>query len=181
VLIVDEYDYRLEFAQRFAQCEVLNFRDVKDPVWHLKKETDWLGWDAAIDAVGCEARGSAMQRMTGIRPFKLQGGVAIALHWAIESVRKGGVVSIIGAYGPTLNAVSIGSAMNKGLTIRSNQASVKRNLPRCLEHIAAGHITPKDVITHRFPLEEIHEAYHLFSSKLDQCIKPMVIPPRATA
>ena len=73
--------------------------------------------EAAIDAVGCEARGSAMQRATGIRPFKLHGASAVALHWAINSVRKGGVVSIVGAYGPVLNAVSIGSAMNKGITV----------------------------------------------------------------
>jgi threonine dehydrogenase-like Zn-dependent dehydrogenase len=181
VLIVDEYDYRLEFAEKFAQCETLNFRDVRDPVWYLKKETDWLGWDAAIDAVGCEARGSALQRATGIHPFKLQGGNAVALYWAIDSVRKGGVVSIVGAYGPVPNMVKIGDAMNKGLTIRTNQASVKRNLPRCLEHIEAGHIMPKNVITHRIPLEEINEGYHIFSSKLDECIKPMVIPPRAMA
>jgi threonine dehydrogenase-like Zn-dependent dehydrogenase len=181
VLIVDEYDYRLEFAKKFAQCETLNFRDVKDPVWFLKKETDWLGWDAAIDAVGCEARGSALQRATGIWPFKLQGGSAVAMQWAIDCVRKGGVVSIIGAYGPVPNLVKIGDAMNKGVTLRMNQASVKRNLPRCIEHIQAGHISPKDVITHRVPLEEIHDAYHLFSSKLDNCIKPMVIPPRAHA
>lgn len=180
VLVVDEYDYRLEFARKFAHCETLNFRDVRDPVWYLKKESDWLGWDAAIDAVGCEARGSAMHRATGIRPFKLQGGSAVALHWAINSVRKGGVVSVVGAYGPVLNAVSIGSAMNKGITLRMNQASVKRNVGRCIEHIQAGHINPKDIITHRFPLEEIGEGYHIFSSKLDECIKPIVIPSSGT-
>jgi threonine dehydrogenase-like Zn-dependent dehydrogenase len=181
VLIVDEYDYRLEFARRFAQCETLNFRDVDDPVWYLKKETDWLGWDAAIDAVGLEARGSAMQRAFGGWPFMLQSGAATALYWAIDSVRKGAVVSIIGAYGPTFNAIPIGDALNKGLTFRMNQASVKRNLPRCFEHIEAGHIDPKQVITHRIPLEEIHEGYRIFASKLDNCIKPMVIPPRAAA
>ncbi len=85
----------------------------------------------------------------------------------------------IGAYGPTFNAIPIGDAMNKGLTLRMNQASIKRNLPRCIEHIEAGHINPKDVITNRIPLEEISEGYHIFSSKLDECIKPMVIPPRA--
>jgi threonine dehydrogenase-like Zn-dependent dehydrogenase len=77
--------------------------------------------------------------------------------------------------------VKIGDAMNKGLTLRMNQASVKRNLARCIHHIEAGHINPKDVITHRIPLEEINDAYHLFSSKLDGCIKPMIIPPRAAA
>jgi threonine dehydrogenase-like Zn-dependent dehydrogenase len=181
VLIVDEYEYRLEFARRFAQCETLNFREIADPVWYLKRESDWLGWDCVIDAVGCEARGSALQRATGIFPFKLQGGSAVANWWAIDAVRKGGVVSIIGAYGPVPNLVKLGDAMNKGLTLRMNQASIKRNIPRCLEHIEAGHINPKDVITHRIPLEEIAEGYHMMSSKLDNMIKPLVIPPGATA
>ena len=179
VLIVDQEDYRLEFARRFARCETLNFRDVADPVWYLKKESDWLGWDAAIDAVGCEAAGSALMRATGVHPFKLQGGTSVALNWAIDSVRKGGVVSVIGVYGPAFNMVKIGDAMNTGLTIRTNQANVRRYLPRCLEHIEQGHIVPKDLITHRFPLEDIHDGYHIFSSKLDECIKPMVIPPSA--
>ena len=88
-------------------------------------------------------------------------------------------MSIIGAYGPVPNLVKIGDAMNKGLTLRMNQGSIKRNLPRCIEHIEAGHINPKDVITHRFPLEDISEGYHIFASKLDQIIKPMVIPSTA--
>jgi threonine dehydrogenase-like Zn-dependent dehydrogenase len=179
VMIVDHLDYRLDFARTFCQCETLNFRDVRDPVWTLKKESGWLGWDAAIEAVGCDATGDMLHRITGIRPFKLQGGTANALNWAIDAVRKGGVVSILGAYGPTFNFVAIGDAMNKGLTLRMNQASVKRNLPRCIEHIELGHINPKDVITHRFPLEDIAEGYHVFASKLDGCIKPMVIPSAA--
>src|SRR3569832_1372063 len=73
VLIVDEYDYRLEFARKFTQAEILHFRSVRDFVWYLKRTTDWLGVDAAIDAVGGEARGSAMQRLLGIHPFKLLG------------------------------------------------------------------------------------------------------------
>ena len=180
VMIVDEYEYRLDFARRFAHCETLNFREIKDPVWYLKKEADWLGWDCAIDAVGAEARGSGLQHLTGVK-LPLQAGAATALYWAIDVVRKGGVVSVVGVYGPTMNAVPIGNALNKGLTLRMNQASVKRNLPRCIEHIEAGHINPKEVITHRIPLEEIGEGYHIFSSKLDECIKPMVIPPRAMA
>jgi S-(hydroxymethyl)glutathione dehydrogenase / alcohol dehydrogenase len=180
VLVVDEYDYRLEFARKFAQAETLNFREVPDIVWHLKKESDWLGWDAAIDAVGCESRGSVLQRVIGIRPLKLQGGSPVSLNWAIDTVRKGGTVSIIGVYGPIPNFVKIGDAMNKGITMRMNQVSVKRNVGRCFQHIEEGHINPKDVITHRFPLEEISEGYHVFSSKLDGCIKPMVIPPRAS-
>jgi threonine dehydrogenase-like Zn-dependent dehydrogenase len=178
VMIVDEYDYRLEFARRFAQCETCNFRELDDPVWYFKKESDWLGWDAAIDCVGCEARGSALQRVTGVN-LMLQAGAATALYWAIDSVRKGGVVSLIGVYGPTLNMVPIGNALNKGLTLRGNQASVKRNMPRCFDHILAGHIDPKEMVTHRLPLDDIAEGYHIFSSKLDRCIKPMLMPAAA--
>ena len=179
VIVVDHVEYRLEFVKKYAQCEVINFKEVNDMAVHIKKMTDWLGADVCIDAVGCEAAGSALQTVTG-RYMKLQGGTATALHWAINSVRKGGNVSIVGVYGPTFNAVPIGNALNKGLTLGMNQASVKRHLPRLIEHIRAGRINPKEIITHRVPLEEVSDAYHIFSSKLDNCIKTILIPPNAT-
>jgi threonine dehydrogenase-like Zn-dependent dehydrogenase len=60
-----------------------------------------------------------------------------------------------------------------------NQANVKRHLPRLIEHIQAGRVKPSEVITHRFPLEAVSDAYHIFSSKLDNCIKPVLIPASA--
>ena len=179
VIVVDHVEYRLDFVQKYAQCEIINFKEVDDMALHIKKMTDWLGADVCIDAVGCEAAGSALQTITG-RYMKLQAGTATALLWAINSVRKGGNVSIVGVYGPTFNAVPIGNALNKGLTLRMNQASVKRHLPRLIEHIRAGHINPKEIITHRVPLEEVSDAYHIFSSKLDNCIKTILVPPNAT-
>ena len=176
VIVVDHIDYRLEFVKNFAQCETVNFKYVKDMAIHIKRMTDWLGADVCIDAVGCEAAGNFAQSLTGIK-MKLQAGSATALHWAINSVRKGGVVSIVGVYGPTFNAVPIGNALNKGLTLRMNQASVKRHLPRLIEHIQAGRVDPKQIITHRMPLEEVSDAYHIFSSKLDNCIKTVLVPP----
>lgn len=178
VIVVDHYDYRLEFAQKFAQCETLNFHHVDDIVQTLKQMTDGLGADVCIDAVGAEAKGSPLHTITGVK-LKIQAGAATAVEWCVNSVRKGGVVSVVGVYGPTTNMVPMGNILNKGITLRANQASVKRNLPRLIEHIQAGRINPKDVITHRIPLEEIAEGYHMFSSKLDGCIKPILIPPRA--
>jgi threonine dehydrogenase-like Zn-dependent dehydrogenase len=180
VIVVDHIEYRLEFAKKFAQCEVINFKEVNDMAVHIKKMTDWMGADVCIDAVGCEAAGSFAQSLTGVK-LKLQGGAATVLHWCINSVRKGGVVSIVGVYGPTFNAIPIGNALNKGLTLRMNQASVKRHLPRLIEHIQAGRIKPSEIITHRIPLEEVSDAYHIFSSKLDNCIKTVLVPPRAMA
>ena len=180
VIVVDHVDYRLDFARRFAHCETVDFRSVGDMAIHIKKMTDGLGADVCIDAVGCEASGSVMQRVTGVT-MKLQSGAATVLHWAINSVRKGGNVSIVGVYGPTFNAVPIGNAINKGLTLRMNQASVKRHLPRLIEHIQAGRLNPREIITHRVPLEEVSDAYELFSGKKDQCIKTVLIPPGADA
>jgi threonine dehydrogenase-like Zn-dependent dehydrogenase len=177
VIVVDHVEYRLDFARRWANCETLDFKRVGDMAIQIKKMTDGLGADVCIDAVGCEAAGNFAQTLTGVK-LKLQAGAATVLHWAINSVRKGGVVSIVGVYGPTFNAVPIGNAINKGLTLRMNQASVKRHLPRLMEHVAAGRLRPSEIITHRVPLEDAAEAYEVFSDKRDQCIKTVLIPPR---
>ncbi|MBS1585543.1 MAG: glutathione-dependent formaldehyde dehydrogenase [Bacteroidetes bacterium] len=180
VIIIDRLEYRLEFAKQYSYCEAYNFTEMDDPVLFLKKQTDWLGADVCIDAVGCEASGSALQTITG-KKLLLQAGAATALHWAINSVKKGGIVSVVGVYGPPFNLVPLGSALNKGITMRGNQASVKRLLPRLIDHVMAGRLNPKGLITHRVPLEEVSDAYHLFSAKLDNCIKPLLIPPKANA
>lgn len=178
VIIIDHLDYRLEFAKNYAKCEAYNFKSMNDPVVFLKKATDWFGADVCIDAVGCEAAGSTMQTITG-RKLMLQAGSATALHWAINSVKKGGIVSIVGVYGPTWNMVPIGNVVNKGITLRANQASVKRLLPKLINHVMNGVLDPKGLITHRIPLEEVSEAYHIFSAKRDNCIKPILIPSAA--
>jgi S-(hydroxymethyl)glutathione dehydrogenase/alcohol dehydrogenase len=177
VIVFDHLEYRLDFVRQYGPAEAYNFREM-DVVVFMKKTTDGLGADVAIDAVGCEASGNLWQTLIG-RKLKLQSGSAIALHWAINSVKKGGIVSVVGVYGPTGNLVPIGNVVNKGLTLRANQASVKRLLPRLIEHVRAGHIEPKRLITHRVPLEDVADAYHIFSRKLDGCIKPVLMPGRA--
>jgi threonine dehydrogenase-like Zn-dependent dehydrogenase len=178
VIVVDHLRYRLEKAASFAYAETVHIAEHPDIVLHLKKITDYVGADVAIDAVGAEADGAVFQHITAAK-FKLQGGSPIALNWAIDGVRKGGTVSVMGAYGPLFSAVKFGDAMNKGLTLRMNQAPVTRQWPRLFEHIQAGHIRPSDLITHRLPLEHIAEGYHMFSSKLDDCIKTVIIPNAA--
>jgi threonine dehydrogenase-like Zn-dependent dehydrogenase len=178
VIVIDHLEYRLDFVRTYAHCEAYNFESLGDPVLFLKKTTDYFGADVCIDAVGCEAAGSMLQTLTG-RKGLLQAGSATALHWAINSVKKGGIISIVGVYGPTFNMVPIGNVVNKGLTIRANQASVKRLLPRLIDHVMSGRLNPKEIITHRVPLEEVSDAYHIFSAKRDNCIKPILIPSAA--
>jgi threonine dehydrogenase-like Zn-dependent dehydrogenase len=178
VIVVDQVDYRLEFARRFAQAETLNFRDAGDVVLRIKDMTTGRGADVCIDAVGLEADGSALHTTLG-RGLFLEAGTATALEWAIHATRKGGHVSIVGVYGPPFNLVPIGTAMNKNLTLRMGQCNVKRYMPRLLEHIRAGRVDTKAMITHRFPLERAPDAYRIFEQKLEGCIKTVLLPEAA--
>jgi threonine dehydrogenase-like Zn-dependent dehydrogenase len=175
VVVIDQLDYRLEKAKEFAHAETRNYAEYRDIVVEMKYTTDGLGFDRVIEAVGAEADGNLIQHVTAAK-LKLQGGSPVALNWAIDGVRKGGTISVMGAYGPIFSAVKFGDAMNKGLTLRMNQAPVARQWPRLLEHIRNGYLKPSDIITHRIPLEHIAEGYHLMSSKLDGMIKPVIIP-----
>lgn len=175
VIVIDHLEYRLEKARSFAHAETYNFTEHDDVVVLLKRLTGHLGADVAIDAVGAEADGNLLQHVTSAT-LKLQGGSPVALNWAIDGVRKGATISVVGAYGPLFSAVKFGDAMNKGLTLRMNQAPVKRQWPRLFEHIRAGYLKPNDIVTHRIPLEHIAEGYHMFANKLDGCIKPVVLP-----
>ena len=174
VIVVDSLEDRLEMARTFAYAETCNYAEHRDVVVWLKRATGGLGADRAIDAVGAEAGGNTLQHFTSA-VLKLQGGSPVALNWAIDAVRKGGTVSVMGAYGPIFSAVKFGDAMNKGLTLRSNQTPVKRQWPRLFEHLRNGYLTPSEIVTHRIPLEHIEEGYRLFSAKRGGCIKPLIV------
>jgi len=178
VVVMDHLDYRLDFVASYGPAETINYLHLKDPVVYAKKITGYIGFDAVIDAVGLDAAGNAMQTITG-KQLLLQAGSGNALNWAINSCRKGGTVVLIGVYGPPFNLAPIGSVVNKGLTIHANQCPVKRHLPRLYEHVRNGVIKPSEIITHRIPLDDIADGYRIFTSKLEECIKPMVLPNAA--
>jgi threonine dehydrogenase-like Zn-dependent dehydrogenase len=180
VIVVDHLNYRLDFVRGFASVETVNYTEVDDIILHLKKMTGDPGPDVCIDAVGCEASGSAMHVAMG-KYLKLEAGSAVTIEWCIDAVRKCGHVSIIGVYGPPWNVVPVGTAMNKGLTIRTNQCNVHRYMPHLLEHIRAGRLNPKDIISHRLTLEDAPYAYEIFAGKKDDCIKCVLMPSAAAA
>jgi threonine dehydrogenase-like Zn-dependent dehydrogenase len=181
VIAVDHVDYRLAFARQYNNVETVNWREVDDIVAYLKEITGGMGPDICIDAVGLEADGSALHTFLG-RALMVQAGAATVLGWAIDAVRKGGNVSVVGVYGPPWNLVPIGTAMNKNLTLRMGQCNVKRYMPHLLEHIREGRVDPSRVISHRMPLDQAPLAYEMFAEKRDECRKVVLYPdgvPRA--
>jgi threonine dehydrogenase-like Zn-dependent dehydrogenase len=174
VIAVDWIGYRLEFAHRWAGAETIDF-DKVDVVEAIKEMTDGRGADVCIEAVGAEARGSALQRISGVWG-KTTAGAATALNWCMHATRKGGHISLLGVFGPPFSLVDIGTLMNKNQTLRAGQCNVRRYMPHLLEHIRNGRVDPKAIVTHRFPLEEAREAYHVFARKEDGCIKCVLLP-----
>ena len=174
VIAVDQEDYRLDFARDWLGVETLNFKEV-DLVTTVKSMTEGRGADATVEAVGCEAAGGPVHRALGIYA-KLEAGSPQAINFAIHATRKGGTISLIGAYGPPWIAVDLGTYMNKAQTMRTGQASVKRYMPHLLEHVRAGRIQPSRVFTHRASLEDAPGAYKMFAEKRDHCIKVALFP-----
>lgn len=175
VIAVDHVPYRLAFAREFAGVETVDFSEVGDVVLHLKEMTGGRGPDVAVDAVGLEADGSPMHTFLG-RAVMMEAGSPVAIEWCIHSVRKGGNVAIIGVYGPPFNLVPIGTAMNKNLTLRMGQCNTPRYMPHLLEHIRAGRVDAKRVISHRMSLDEAAQGYEIFAGKQDDCRKVVLIP-----
>ena len=109
--------------------------DVADAV---RDATDGRGPDAVIDAVGMEAHGAPFgklaQQITGLLPDAVatkmmkKAGVdrLSALHLAIDLVRRGGTISVIGVYGGMTDPLPMLTLFDKQIQVRMGQANVKR-------------------------------------------------------
>ena len=175
VIAVDHVPYRLRFAEERCGAEVVDFTEVRDIVAYLKQLTGGRGPDACIDAVGLEADGSLLQDVQGA--LFLQAGSITALTWAMNAVRNGGTVSVLGVYGPPFNHFfPFGWAMNRNLTLRMGQCNVLNYLDDLLERTRGGEIDPSFIVTHELPLEEAPRGYELFERKLEGAIKVLLKP-----
>ena len=177
VLAIDTVPERLALA-RAGGAETLDFlkEDIYDRIQSL---TQGRGADACIDAVGTEpdtASGfDALVDRLKVATFMGTDRPHV-LRQAIHCCRNFGTVSIVGVYGGLLDKIPMGSAINRGLTMRMAQTPVQRYLPALMARIEKGEIDPSFVITHRAPLEDGPELYKTFRDKKDGCIKVVLTP-----
>jgi threonine dehydrogenase-like Zn-dependent dehydrogenase len=107
---------------------------------------------------------------------RLQGDRTYVLQEAIKSCRKGGTISMPGAYVGGADTLPLGAFMNKGLTLKTGQTHMQHYMKRLLEMIESNKIDPSFVITHRVKLSDAPEAYKKFRDKKDGCIKVVLYP-----
>jgi threonine dehydrogenase-like Zn-dependent dehydrogenase len=188
VIGVDLVPERLERA-RARGVEALDLNGEDDLVSHVRDLTDGRGPDAVIDAVGMEAHGSPVgklaHQMASLLPDALaakmieKAGVdrLNAFHLAIELVRRGGTISLVGVYGGMADPLPMLTLFDKQLQLRMGQANVRRWVDDLLPLL--GDDDPLGVdgfATHHLPLAEAPGAYEMFQKKRDGAVKILLQP-----
>lgn len=113
-------------------------------------------------------------------PAGVEADVTIEAAWANESVqqaidvaRGGGTVVLVGI--PLEDTVSFqhSAARRKGLTILMCRR-MKHTYPRALALVQNGRVDLKSLITHRFPLHQVPEAFRLNAAYGEGVIKTII-------
>ena len=174
IFMVDNSEYRLQFARQTYGVIPINFDLDDDPADTILKATHFHGVDATIDAVGFEAKGSVVE--TVMTNLKLEGSSGQALRQCIAATRRGGVVSVPGVYAGFIHGFLFGDAFEKGLIFKMGQTHAQRYMPELLEHIGNGQMKPEVIISHRLKLDDAVLGYELFDEKKDDCRKVILTP-----
>jgi len=173
IFMVDHNGYRLDFARQAYGVIPVNFDEV-DAAEFIVANTASRGVDGVVDAIGFEAKGSALE--TALTAVKLEGSSGAALRQCIAAVRRGGVVSVPGVYAGFIHGFLFGDAFDKGIGFRMGQTHVQRFMPELLEFIGQGKLRPEAIITHRLPLEQAADGYRIFDKKEEECRKVILRP-----
>jgi threonine dehydrogenase-like Zn-dependent dehydrogenase len=189
IIAVDLVDERL--ARAIARgIQVIDLREHEDDLADVVRElTDGRGPDSVIDAVGMEAHGSptaaVAQQVTAhlpdkiIEPLVKKAGLdrLAAVYTAIETVRRGGTVSLSGVYGGMADPMPMMSLFDKQIQLRMGQANVKRWIPDIMPFLTEEDpLGVDEFATHRLPLAEAPAAYEMFQHKADGAVKIMLKP-----
>jgi threonine dehydrogenase-like Zn-dependent dehydrogenase len=189
VIGVDLVPERLERV-RGRGAEVLDLDEHSGDLGDvIRGMTGGRGPDAVIDAVGMEAHGAPIgklaHQMVALLPDVLAEKVMQkagidrlnALYLAIDIVRRGGTISLVGVYGGMADPLPMLTMFDKQIQLRMGQANVKRWVPEILPLLTDGDpLGVDDFATHRVPLDEAPDAYARFQRKQDGVIKVLLTP-----
>jgi threonine dehydrogenase-like Zn-dependent dehydrogenase len=180
---------RIARAQRRG-VEVLDLNEHGDDLAEtIRSMTDGRGTDSVIDAVGMEAHGAPgaklAQQMTGLLPDALAEKVMqkagidrlTAFYLAIDIVRRGGTISLVGVYGGMADPLPMLTIFDKQIQLRMGQANVKRWVDDIMPLLMDGDPLGVDgFASHHVPLEQAPEFYGKFQRKEDGVVKVVLQP-----
>jgi threonine dehydrogenase-like Zn-dependent dehydrogenase len=158
VIGVDSNEQRLAVAKRFGANVTLNVKD-HDPVAEIKRLTDGRGVDVAIEALGRQE----------------------TFENALRSIRPGGTLSSLGVYSGKVAAPY--EAFYAGLGDQKIVTTLcpggKERMRRLMTMIEHHRVDLRPLVTHHFSLDNIEQAFDLFSHQQDGVLKVALHPAAA--
>lgn len=148
---VDTIDQRLEVAQSFGATPV-NAKQVHAPTF-IQDHTDGRGADVVLECVGALP----------------------AFDQAIDMVRAGGRVSVIGVYSEPEHMIPINLIFVKAIDVKfCGTANILGRWDTVLELTRSGQVDPTGIISHRMNLSDALLGYELFESR--EALKVVLTP-----
>lgn len=155
IIAVDTVPARLEMARRLGADHVIDFRNT-DPVEAILELTDGQGADVTIEALGTQQ----------------------TFESCLRALRPGGTLSSLGVYSGKLSlpvdAFAAGLGDHKLVTTLCPGG--KHRMRRLMDIVGSGRVDLRPLVTHRFPLDRIEEAYELFANQRDGVLKVAIVP-----
>ncbi len=152
VIAVDIVNEKLEFAKKFGAQEVINANDVERIDKQIKKMTNG-GVDVAFEVIGNPA----------------------TIQTAFSCIRKGGRTVVVGYTNKTVE-LPASKIMFFEQEIVGSLGCRPVDYPKIIEMARTGKIKLKELVTNRFSLDEINDAFDLLRSGDPSVIRSIVIP-----
>jgi alcohol dehydrogenase len=155
IIGIDGNNQRLATARRFGANVLLNPNDI-DVVAEIKRLTEGRGADVTIEALGRQE----------------------TFENALRATRPGGTLSSLGVYSGKLVAPydAIYAGLGDQKIVTTLCPGGKERMRRLMAMVATRRVDLNPLLTHRFALDEIHEAFDLFSHQRDGVLKVVLYP-----
>jgi threonine dehydrogenase-like Zn-dependent dehydrogenase len=154
VIGVDKVPARLEMAKRMGADVVLNYEQ-QDVIAEIKRLTGG-GADVAIEALGLQS----------------------TFENSLRAIRPGGTLSSLGVYSGHLSLPldAFAAGLGDHTLVTSLCPGGKERMRRLMNIVAAKRAPFEALVTHSFSLDQIEEAYELFSHQRDGVLKVAIRP-----
>jgi threonine dehydrogenase-like Zn-dependent dehydrogenase len=155
IIAVETLEARARVAQRLGADHVVDFRK-EDPVEAIMRLTGGRGVDVAIEALGTQPTFEA----------------------ALRVLRPGGTLSSLGVYSKDLNSPlgAFAAGLGDHTIVTTLCPGGKERMRRLMDVIASGRADLQPLVTHRFKLDQIEQAYELFANQRDGVLKVAITP-----
>ena len=150
ILTVDGLNERLAVSRELGADQTINFKE-QDPVAAIMDATDGRGVDVAIEALGTQGTFESCLRV----------------------LRPGGVLSSLGVYSGklTLPLDAFAAGLGDHTVVTTLCPGGKERMRRLINVLESSRADLRPLVTHRFTLDRIEEAYDLFANQRDGVLK----------